>query len=63
MLALFALSRAYTGGSSDPRTLRWYRAATRWNEAYYCYRDGCVFIPGEGDAVRVSAMKELLYGE
>jgi hypothetical protein len=35
-------------------------ALTRWNALYYCSRDDCVFIPGEGTSAPLAKMKEYL---
>jgi predicted RNA-binding Zn-ribbon protein involved in translation (DUF1610 family) len=40
----------------------WRVSLTRWNELYYCYRDDCVFLPGEGTSAPSTAMNEYLYG-
>jgi hypothetical protein len=40
---------------------RYSNALSRYNQLYYCYRDDCVFIPGEDRAVSVGDMNSLLY--
>lgn len=39
---------------------RWNYAINNWSQAYYCYRDGIVFVPGRGWAYS-SQMNNLLY--
>jgi predicted RNA-binding Zn-ribbon protein involved in translation (DUF1610 family) len=37
------------------------RAISRWQRLYYCARDDCVFVPGEGQSVPLAQMREYLY--
>lgn len=39
----------------------WHALMYRWNQLYYCGRDGSVFIPGENRVVPVDQMISLLY--
>ena len=36
-------------------------ALKRWERLYYCYRDDCVFIPGEGSYSCLSEIKDYIY--
>ena len=36
-------------------------ALKRWEKLYYCFRDDCVFIPGEGSYSYLSEIKDYLY--
>jgi hypothetical protein len=40
---------------------RWQKAKARWDQAYYCGRDDCVFIPGEAESVPSHDLARLLY--
>jgi len=40
---------------------RWQRALHRWDQCYYCGRDGVVFIRGESNAVSPEMMPTILY--
>lgn len=39
----------------------WDHATQRWHQLYYCARDDCVFIPGEGASAPVAQLKVYLY--
>jgi predicted RNA-binding Zn-ribbon protein involved in translation (DUF1610 family) len=36
------------------------RAVRRWRDLYYCARDDCVFVPGEGSSAPLAKMNEYL---
>ena len=38
-------------------------ALKNWNQLYYCYRDGCVFIPGKDTSAPIEKMMEYIYNE
>ncbi len=38
----------------------WKRSLERWDRLYYCSRDDCVFIPGEGTSAPLSGMQAYL---
>jgi hypothetical protein len=38
----------------------WETSLSRWRELYYCSRDDCLFIPGEGAHFNVSELKEAI---
>ena len=40
---------------------RWRQARARWDQAYYCGRDDCVFIPGEAEGVPSHDLAQLIY--
>lgn len=40
---------------------QWQNAMERWNRSYYCFRDDCVFIPGEGSSVNANQLTEFVY--
>ncbi|MGV8026598.1 MAG: hypothetical protein AB2L18_08580 [Anaerolineaceae bacterium] len=40
---------------------QWQNALERWNKSYYCFRDDCVFIPGEGISVDANQFSEFVY--
>ena len=39
----------------------WEKAIQKWELIYYCYRDGCVFIPGNNISVPVEKIIEFAY--
>ena len=39
----------------------WRKAMERWNELYYCHRDGCIFDPNTGKSGRPDQIAEMLY--
>lgn len=45
----------------QPKIMAWNKAMERWNKLYYCYRDGCVYIPGEEGSSSISDMTTFLY--
>ncbi|MEA5076935.1 MAG: NADH pyrophosphatase zinc ribbon domain-containing protein [Anaerolineaceae bacterium] len=44
-------------------TPRWNNAMQRWEKLYYCYRDGCVFIPGENDYADLENLKRFIFSK
>jgi uncharacterized membrane protein len=44
------------------RRITYHKAAMKnWSEMYYCYRDGCVYIPGKNTSAPVEAMMNYIY--
>lgn len=41
---------------------RWKKATQRWESLYYCFRDDCIFIPGDNSSAPVQKMYDYLYG-
>lgn len=39
----------------------WRNAMERWNELYYCHRDGCIFDPNTGKFGRLDKIAEMIY--
>jgi predicted RNA-binding Zn-ribbon protein involved in translation (DUF1610 family) len=56
-----ARQRAEEEARAAGREARYARARARWEQLYYCYRDGCVFIPSEGDSAPLAEMRAYLY--
>jgi predicted RNA-binding Zn-ribbon protein involved in translation (DUF1610 family) len=40
---------------------KWEQAVRRWDALYYCYRDDCVFIPGEGTSAPLRELMQYLF--
>jgi hypothetical protein len=50
------------GMANMPGEIRAYEAAKRnWDQMYYCYRDGCVYLPGTGTSASVEHVMEYIY--
>ena len=39
----------------------WQRAVERWKKLYYCFRDDCVFMPGEKTYVETDSINAYIY--
>ncbi len=48
--------------TQEEQTRLWQRAVERWQAAYYCHRDDCVFVPGENRAYSIERVHELWWG-
>lgn len=71
-IVVFILWMIYTNDSKKyPQVLEeaqrklshWEAAMKNWREAYYCYRDERVFIPGSGKSAPVESLVEYIYAE
>lgn len=67
-LSIFALIRIIIISNENKKRQKYFdenhtklhKYQARWSKAFYCYRDGSVFIPGEGDYSSVEDLEEFI---